>query len=453
MKIIIDSQTKTIANKKITIVKKATDESKEKTLISEPDDHSNITISLSTLCDAIDVRSAGYSWFEKLKVQKETEATLIVQDIDNQYILWLIEGLMLGNYSFNKYKSAEPFVIKSLVTNAQLKQSDITRLQNLIEAVNWAKDQVNEPGNKLGTTEFAKRISQLCTQSGATVEILGKKKISALKMGGLLSVNLGSTEDPALGILTWKPENAINKKPIVLVGKGIVFDTGGYSIKTGNYMNDMKTDMAGAAAVAASVAYAAKQKLPIYVIGITPITDNRLQSAAMVPGDVIYMHNGTSVEVLNTDAEGRLILADGICYAQKFNPEVTISIATLTGAASVAIGPYASVVMGNNNKLLNKVIEAGNCASERLVNFPLWDEYAALIKSDIADLKNIGGREAGAITAGKFLEHFSTASPFIHIDIAGTAYIDKKLDYRHKGATGVGVRLFANFMENFQVAD
>lgn len=453
MEIITNSQLQTLVNEPITIAKKYIDEPKEKIQVSDSDAQGNITISFSSSCDAIDVRTAGYTWFEKLMAQKQTEAKLLVQDIDHQYILWLIEGLMLGNYSFNKYKKTSPFIINSLTTNAKLEHSEITRLQNLIAVVNWTKDQVNEPGNKLGTSEFAKRISQLCTQSGATVEILGKKKISALKMGGLLSVNLGSTEDPALGILTWKPENAINSKPIVLVGKGIVFDTGGYNIKTGNYMNDMKTDMAGAAAVAATVAYAAMQKLPVYVIGITPITDNRLQSDAMVPGDVINMHDGTSVEVLNTDAEGRLILADGICYAQKFNPEVTISIATLTGAASVAIGPYASVVMGNNNKLLNKLIESGNIVSERLVNFPLWDDYASLIKSDIADLKNIGGREAGAITAGKFLEHFSSASPFIHIDIAGTAYIDKKLDFRHKGATGVGVRLFANFIENFQVAD
>jgi leucyl aminopeptidase len=266
-------------------------------------------------------------------------------------------------------------------------------------------------------------------------------------MGGLLAVNKGSTEPPTFTVMEWDPPKAVNKKPIVLVGKGVVFDTGGLNLKTGNFMDGMKCDMAGAATMATVIFAIARLNLPIHVIGLMPTTDNRMDANSIAPGDVIIMSDGTTVEVLNTDAEGRLILGDALSYAKKLKPELVITAATLTGAASRAIGKYGVVAMENKaGKEIDLLEDCGKSVYERLAVFPFWEEYGELIKSDVADIKNIGGVDAGMITAGKFLAHF-TDYPFIHLDIAGPAFLDKKDSYRTAGGTGFGVRLLVEFLE------
>jgi len=264
----------------------------------------------------------------------------------------------------------------------------------------------------------------------------------------LLAVNKGSIEPPTFTIIEYKPKNARNKKPLVLVGKGVVYDTGGLSLKpTAGSMDLMKSDMAGAACMAATIYAAALNNLDVHIVGLIPSTDNRPGLNAYAPGDVIHMYDGTTIEVLNTDAEGRMILADALAYSAKYNPELVIDAATLTGAAVVAIGTKASCMMGNaKQKVLDKLIEAGNDVHERVVQLPFWDEYKDDLKSSVADMKNIGSRYAGMITAGKFLEHFVKA-PYVHLDIAGPAFLEAPENYKGKGGTGVGVRLLHEFIE------
>lgn len=368
-------------------------------------------------------------------------------------VLAVAEGMALANYRFDKYKSdkknqnslKEIAIEKDLVSDHALAE-----LNNTIEAVIWARDLVNEPVNKLNATDFSEIISEKIREAGGKAEILNKKKIEALKMGGLLAVNQGSIDPPTFTILEWNPENKMNDKPVILVGKGVVFDTGGYNLKSGSYMNDMKSDMAGAATVSAAVFAAAKSKIPLHIIALVPSTDNRLNGNAHVSGDVITMFDGTTVEVLNTDAEGRLILADALAYAKKFKPEMVFSFATLTGAASRAIGTQGTVVVESKAaEIFNDLEKSGNYVHERLVKFPNWPEYGDMIKSDVADLKNIGGEAAGMITAAKFLEHF-TNYPFIHFDIAGPAYLDRTDAYRTKGGSGVGVRLLMHYFNTLK---
>ena len=268
-------------------------------------------------------------------------------------------------------------------------------------------------------------------------------------MGGLLAVNQGSLDEPTFSILEWKPKNAKNKKPIILVGKGIVYDTGGLSLKPTKGMDIMKVDMAGAGTVVGAMHAIASNKLPKHVIGLIPATDNRPSGNAYAPGDVVTMFNKLTVEVLNTDAEGRMILADALSYADKYNPELVIDLATLTGAAARAIGHFGIVSMHKNaEKYHSQLKESGNVTHERLAEMPFWDDYDTLLKSDVADIKNIGGPIAGAITAGKFLSNFINY-PWIHLDIAGPAYVESSYGYRGKGATGMGVRLLYNFIKNF----
>ena len=254
---------------------------------------------------------------------------------------------------------------------------------------------------------------------------------------------------PVFCILEWKPEEALNRNPVVLVGKGIVYDTGGLNLKPGDYMENMKGDMAGAAAVTGAMRTIARAKLPVHVVGLVPATDNRPGGNAYTQGDIITMFNKMTVEVANTDAEGRLLLADAISYASLYRPELIIDVATLTGSAAMTFGIQAVAVMGNaDRKYFSLLEEAGNEVYERTAELPFWDEYGELIKSDIADVKNIGGREAGAITAGKFLERFAEY-PLIHLDIAGPGLLKKDDYYRLKDGPGTGARLLAEFLRKY----
>ena len=398
------------------------------------------------------LRRAAGTLYSTLKENKHSEIILVDLSNNASYIKAFTEGLALSHYQFLKYFTKqdekintlkEIFIYSDKITNEEIKHVSV-----ITEAVYKVKDLVNEPVSFLNTETFCAEIRKLGQQSNFDVEILNKKQIEALKMNGLLAVNKGSIDPPAFSILTWKPKNAKNTKPFILVGKGIVYDTGGLNIKTGNYLDDMKSDMAGGAAVAGTIFALAKLKLPIYIIGLIPITDNRLNGNSLAPDDIISMHNGTTVEVKNTDAEGRLILADALSFAQKYNPELVIDIATLTGSAQVAISNLGMVGMSNcSNDYFEKLKSSGNNVYERIVEFPVWDEYNEMLKSDIADIKNIGGREAGAITAAKFLQHFTDYN-WIHLDIAGCAFLNKPDNYRGNGATGVTVRLLYDFFMN-----
>lgn len=365
------------------------------------------------------------------------------------------ETPFLSNYQYLKYFSKpeeKQNTVEKVSYYVEVKDLD-SELQVGIaigKATCAVRDLVNAPPNELTAETLAAAAAQLGKTSGFTVEILEKAKIEALKMGGLLSVNRGSIQPPTFSILEWKPANAKNAQPMVLVGKGVTFDTGGLSLKpTPNSMDSMKCDMAGAGAVIGTLAACASAKIPLHVIGLVPATDNRPGENAYTPNDVITMYDKTTVEVLNTDAEGRMILADALAYAKQYDPELVIDLATLTGAAVVAIGTQGIAMMSNAPEATKKALQkAGEESYERLVELPLWDEYKELIKSDIADIKNIGGPYAGAITAGKFLECF-TSYPWVHLDIAGPAYLNAADHYRPKNGTGTGVRLLMQFLLDY----
>lgn len=395
-------------------------------------------------------RKNGNSSQRLLKKAQVERVVIVPINASKEEVLAFTEGLILGNYQFLKYKGDQAKAQNSLsqvdVYMAEIVDADLANLKLIIDAVCFARDLVNEPDSFLTASRLAEEIKLKGESSKAKVEVFNKKKIESLKMGGLLAVNRGSIDPPTFTIVEWKPKNAINSKPYIFVGKGVVYDTGGLSLKPSNYMDTMKSDMAGAAAVASAVHAIAQANLPVYVIALIPATDNRPDGNAYTPGDVVVMHDGTTVEVLNTDAEGRMILADALSYAKNFDPELVIDMATLTGAAARAIGPMAMVGMKSKSDVEFELLKkSGDLVHERIVEFPMWDEYKEMLKSEIADLKNIGGVDAGAITAAKFLEHF-TDYPYIHLDIAGPAFLSKRDSYRPFGGTGVGVRLLFDFI-------
>jgi len=397
-------------------------------------------------------RKNGNQTQHLLKKAMVERVVIVPVNASKEEVLAYTEGLLLGSYQFLKYRGDAMKVEHSLtqvdVYMAEMEESDLEGLKLIVDAVCFARNLVNEPDSFLTAVQLSEEIKQRAEISGAKVEVFNKKKIESLKMGGLLAVNRGSLNPPTFTIIEWKPKNAINKKPYIFVGKGVVYDTGGLSLKPTAYMDTMKSDMAGAAAVAAAVHAMAQADLPYYVIGLIPATDNRPDGNAYTPGDVVLMHDGTTVEVMNTDAEGRMILADALSYAKNFDPELVVDMATLTGSAAHAIGPMAMVGMKTKSDAeFDLLKKSGDLVHERIVEFPMWDEYKELLKSEIADLKNIGGPEAGAITAAKFLEHF-TDYPYIHLDIAGPAFLSKRDTYRPIGATGVGVRLLFDFIQS-----
>lgn len=381
------------------------------------------------------------------------EAVLLDYTEDNLSAAYA-EGIVLANYQFLKYFKDRNKLQSSFHTLHLLEEfipaKEVALLNTLFEGVYAARDLVNEPLSYLTAVQLSEEIKRLGKAANFSVKVLDKTAIEALKMGGLLAVNKGSNDPPTFSILEWKPAQTVNKKPIVLVGKGVVYDTGGLSLKpTANSMDFMKCDMAGAAGVIGAMYAVAKAALPIHLICLVPSTDNRPGVNAYVPGDVVTMHSGSTVEVLNTDAEGRMLLADGLHYAKQYDPELVIDMATLTGSAASALGSQGAVFMGTASDQIKKaLLQAGIKTHERLVEFPLWKEYGEQLKSDVADLKNLGGPTAGAITAGKFLEHF-TAYDWVHIDMAGGAYLHHEDAYRTKGGTGYGVQLIYNFLLDY----
>lgn len=383
----------------------------------------------------------------------ENKELQIYDNSEDDSALLAAEGMVLTNYKYLKYyKNLEektPKLKKVLLVSEKIKAEAVAEMNSLTEGVYMARDIAQSPHAELNAVKFGKLVADEGKKTGITVENLNKKQIEALQMGGLLGVNRGSETPPVFSIMSWKPENAVNEKPIVLIGKGVMFDTGGVYTKPYPHMNEMKLDKSGAAGVTGAIFAIAKAKLPVHVIALVAATDNAVDAKAYYPGDVLKMHNGLFVEVIHTDAEGRLTLADALSYAEKYQPEVVVDMATLTGAAAAAIGTQGCVVMGTaSDAKFEKLKKSGDYVYERTARFPFWDEYDKLLESRIADLKNIGGREAGAITAGKFLANF-TKSEWIHIDIAGPSMPNDNDEYRPAGGNGFGTRLLFDFVKKY----
>jgi leucyl aminopeptidase len=371
--------------------------------------------------------------------------------------LHLAEGMALANYQFLKYRTEAKKQTHSLIRINFTKESatvkEVAQLQTIVDAIYKARTLVNEPLNFLSAEQLSKEIGLMGKDAGFKVTVMNKAAITKEKMGGILAVNRGSIDPPTFTIMEYVPKKALNKKPIVLIGKGIVYDTGGLSLKpTPNSMDRMKSDMGGAAVVSAAMYAIAKMQLPLHVIALVPATDNRPGENAYVPGDVITMYSGATVEVLNTDAEGRMVLGDALHWAKRYKPELVIDFATLTGAASAAVGEHGIVCMGTaTEETKNKFKDSGFRQYERLVEYPLWDEYGDQIKSDVADIKNVGGATGGAITAGKFLQHF-TDYPWMHFDIAGVSFATSKKGYYPTGGTAYGMRMLLDFLAHYAKA-
>lgn len=399
-----------------------------------------------------EIRKAGNKVLSTLNKHKISAVT--IQNFSSiANATWpFVEGMGMGSYQFLPYKKDATKDQRSLsqirIFDETISRPAIEELKTIINTVYLVRDLVNKPVNYLNATDLANTMVSTGKEAGFKTEVFNKAKITALKMGGLLAVNQGSVDPPTFTIMEYNPKNAVNKKPIVLVGKGVVYDTGGLSLKpTTNSMDYMKCDMAGAAITIGAITAAAKTKLPLHIIGLVPATDNRPGFNAFAPGDVITMHNGMTVEMLNSDAEGRMILGDALSFARQYKPELVIDAATLTGAAHRAVGDFAIAYMSTaSEEVKNELEQSGREVYERLIEFPLWDEYGEMLKSDIADMKNVGGALAGAITAGKFLEKF-TEYPWIHLDIAGVAFFQTSMGYKGKNASAFGFRLLYRFLQ------
>lgn len=368
-----------------------------------------------------------------------------------------VEGSALATYRYLRFKTEKedlPQAIDEMVV-VERDQSKIGQLEQgarraqiVAESATLARDLVNGPGNLVTPTYLADQARQAAARSGFECEVLGPEQMRALKMGALLGVAQGSAQPPRLIVMRYRGAGA-DAKTLAIVGKGITFDSGGISIKPGEHMEEMKDDMSGGAATIGAMQAIANLKLPVNVIGLVPATENLPSGTAYKPGDVLTAMNGKTIEVINTDAEGRIVLADALAYAVEQGADALVDVATLTGACVIALGHVASGAIANNDNLAAALIAAGERTGERVWRLPAWDDYKEQIKSDIADVKNTGGRPGGAITGGLFLSYFIADKPWLHLDIAGTAWTDKDLPYIPKGATGIGVRLLVEFAEQW----
>ena len=365
----------------------------------------------------------------------------------------MVEGAILGSYQFTVYRTAaaEHAVegMKILVPQkSQLKQvtEGVRRGVATAEATVFVRDLCNHPSNVLTPTRVAEEAKAIAKAEKISIKILEQKEMARLGMGALLGVARGSQEPPKFIILEYNGAKNKAERPVVLVGKTITFDTGGISLKPAENMEHMKADMTGGAEVLASIRAAARLKLPLRLISILPVAENMPGGRAMKPGDVVTTLSGKTVEVQNTDAEGRLILADGLAYAMRYKPAALIDIATLTGACVVALGQFAIGMFGTDQALKEQVRKSGQKAGERVWEMPLWEEYFEQLKSDVADMRNIGGRGGGMITAALFLSKFVGDCPWVHLDIASTDWSERERAYVPKGPTAIGTRLLLQYL-------
>ena len=371
------------------------------------------------------------------------------------------EITFLAMYEFDKYKTKkeengkapklemlEILLLKK--QNEPVLAGEIKKSEIIAEGTLLTRDLINEPGNVMNPQRLANSARELARKKKIRCQILGPTELKRLKMGGIIAVNQGSKTPAALIVLEYGSRFKKNGT-VCLVGKGVTFDTGGISIKPARDMEKMKYDMSGAAAVIGTMGAVADLKLSVHVVGLAPAVENMVAENPQRPGDIIQMHNGKTVEVLNTDAEGRLILADALSYSEKFKPKAIIDLATLTGMCAATFGDKAIGLLGNDEKLLDRVKKAGNATGERGWELPLWDDYFDQIKGHHSDLLNIGGPYGGTITAAMFLKQFVPAkTPWAHLDIAGTAWCDSPRYDCVKGATGVGVRLLVDLLANWK---
>jgi leucyl aminopeptidase len=366
------------------------------------------------------------------------------------------EGVVLGSYSFTELKSRAddapaPVELADLAIAVasdadEAAVAEGARVGSIVaSAENFARNLGNLPGNVVTPTRLAEVARDISTRFGMKLTVLGPKEMEAEGMGALLAVARGTDEEPRLIVLEHRGGDD-GDRPLAIVGKGLTFDAGGISIKPAQGMEDMKFDMCGGAAVLGAMHAIGELGVKANVVGIVPSSENLLGGKAMKPGDVFRAASGKTIEVVNTDAEGRLILADALHYAKRFEPVAILDAATLTGACVIALGHQASGIMGNDEALLDEVKRAGDRTGERCWPLPMFDEYREQIKSDYADIKNSGGRPAGTITAAWFLREFVGDTPWVHLDVAGTAYGDGKLAYLSKGSTGAPTRLFVEWV-------
>jgi leucyl aminopeptidase len=359
------------------------------------------------------------------------------------------------DYKYDRYitvkkEEQQPSIEAALIVPDSVDKKSLRALEEearaIADGVRTVRDLGNAPSNLITPTRLAERATEVAKSVGVKATVYGRKEIERMKMGGLLAVNRGSAEEPRFIVLEYAPRRA--RKHVALVGKGITFDSGGISIKPAEKMEEMKFDMCGAAAVIGTIEAAAKLELPVRITGAIPSTDNLPSGSAYKPGDIITMMNGKSVEIVNTDAEGRMILADALHYASRLEPDHLIDYATLTGACVVALGSEATGLFSADDELARKLIECGERTGDRLWRLPLWDEYKDLIRSEWADMKNSGGRWGGAISAAVFLKEFVDCPSWAHLDIAGTAYADRETPREARGATGAGVRVTVEFLQS-----
>jgi len=369
----------------------------------------------------------------------------------------VIEGAIVADFDPDTYRSdRKDQSIQSLtvVAPAGLDQKAVETgyREGIVigESQNFTRFLVNEPGNRMTPTILGQKAAEMSHEFGLKCEVFGAEKLHELKMGAFWSVTQGSEEPPALIVMTYEPENAPANGPVLgLVGKGITFDTGGISIKPSDNMEKMKYDMAGGAAMIGAMRAIAQLKPAVKVIGIVTAAENMPSGKAQKPGDVQIAMSGKSIEIINTDAEGRLVLADGLAYAKKLGATHLIDAATLTGAVAVALGQINAGVFANDDDAFQHFSKALNTSGERFWRLPLEDEYRDLIRSDIADIKNTGGRYGGAITAAMFLKEFAEETPWLHLDIAGLAWLDENKAWMAKGPTGVAVRSIIEWVRSY----
>ncbi len=370
-------------------------------------------------------------------------------------------GALLGLYEFDRYKSRDEDDDKKELDSLRIVEFDRSRVRQIRagakdaeiigDSVNLARDLANSPGSDVTPTELAEHAQAMCRENGIKCTVHGPAGIRRLKMGALWGVAKGSAEEPRFVVMDYEPKGA-SRGTVAVCGKGVTFDSGGISIKPGAGMDEMKMDMAGAAATIGILKAVSALKVPVRVVGIIAAAENMPGGSALKPGDVLTARSGKTIEVLNTDAEGRLILADALAYAQTFKPDAMIDLATLTGAVIVALGHEASGVMSTSHELVQRLTEAGEYTGERVWELPLWSEYDEAIKGKIADINNTGGRGAGSIAGGSFLKNFVGDIPWAHLDIAGTAWIEKSKPHSPAGATGVGVRLVTKLLREWTKA-
>jgi leucyl aminopeptidase len=374
--------------------------------------------------------------------------------VDAAALRALLPQIVASDYAFDRYKSRGSPAGRRAATilapggaPAAAWKSLAREAQVVAGASAWARDLGNTPANDLGPAEFAREVRRMSRGRRIALRALGRREIAREKMGGLLGVNAGSARPPLFLIGDYRPARA--KKTVVLVGKGITFDSGGISLKPAASMGEMKYDMMGAATVFACLRAAGDLALPVRVVALAPLTENLPSGTATRPGDILRMRNGKTVEVDNTDAEGRLVLGDALSYAEKFRPDVILDFATLTGAVLVALGQECAGLMTSDERLARDLVAAGERTGEPLWRLPLWDQYREYLKSEWADMKNSAGRNGGTVTAAAFLKEFVPPGvPWAHIDFAGTAHLEKEHGGYEAGATGFGIALTVDFLKN-----